>query len=654
MPTRRNDTASLLLSTPQKTPNSKLTTNTKNTVQFLLVISPVGHIVNTVVLAAMEETADRHTLISLMAVRAAVALAAAVAAAAPWRGYGRAAHTAACVAEMVVLTLLCTLVQGRVAGFVCALALVPYRAVGIASIGVSSLNGERGNNTNDSTTMRKHLALVLLGVLCSCIAVSDVQDTAASDGSVNSDEVPTWLSVCEALLVLLGTAGAHDCAGAVLVGALPSASHDVDGAVGTQRMDSFSPQPRSGTASTTNSNNNNNNNNNNTSCATVEFNLNVLDDSEMTDVTSLTHSRGNMLGDAAASGGASCNPLAAPREASTATVQPKISTTDASVNTEQVWPPVDVPVVAQDLPQHQQQAANFEQSFNSDKHSRPSVAGLGSIATVKRISCRPFASALTIKHLTTGSEALWQLDAAVMFVDISGYSSVAHVLGDRGPHVFAGVVNSFLEIIVNKVREYGGDVVKFSGDALMVMWYSDQPRSNARAAASCAVGLLNSRCAAHPVEDTELTFGLHVGISAGTVISHIFAPRASTKDLTTPSHFHFLTGDPVPTVSIACGIAKRGEAAITVSAAELIGINDITTSPTADPAYLYLLGTGKQVRLPCPTKSAGSTLAKLVMPPPIISRVTAGINPFYLAEMRDLVVLFIHLGVDTDEQIWFD
>eukprot|EP00760_Papus_ankaliazontas_P026555 PhM_4_TR3048/c0_g1_i3/m.45236 len=285
----------------------------------------------------------------------------------------------------------------------------------------------------------------------------------------------------------------------------------------------------------------------------------------------------------------------------------------------------------------------------------PALPAVSKMTTKNEEALLTFASTLVQQHLSNAPEALWRLDAAVMFVDISGYSSVAHVLGDRGPHVFAGVVNSYLEIIVNKVREYGGDVVKFSGDALMVMWYSDQPRSNARAAASCAVGLLNSRCAAHPVEDTELTFGLHVGISAGTVISHIFAPRASTKDLTTPSHFHFLTGDPVPTVSIACGIAKRGEVVVCSRALELIGSGFTETQVYSDnPHYHYLTDVQSHVRVIPPKKLQSTATALMIIPPPIAARVTAGINPFYLAEMRDLVVLFIHLGVDTDEQIWFD
>eukprot|EP00760_Papus_ankaliazontas_P026533 PhM_4_TR3048/c0_g1_i1/m.45248 len=285
----------------------------------------------------------------------------------------------------------------------------------------------------------------------------------------------------------------------------------------------------------------------------------------------------------------------------------------------------------------------------------PALPAVSKMTTKNEEALLTFASTLVQQHLSNAPEALWRLDAAVMFVDISGYSSVAHVLGDRGPHVFAGVVNSYLEIIVNKVREYGGDVVKFSGDALMVMWYSDQPRSNARAAASCAMQLMQPPCSAFNVPDTKLTFGLHVGISAGTVISHIFAPRASTKDLTTPSHFHFLTGDPVPTVSIACGIAKRGEVVLTRAAADVLaGCVDVAPVPSNKE---FMLLTNVPVSGPlesAPRKISSNALARLLVPPPIAARVTAGINPFYLAEMRDLVVLFIHLGVDTDEQIWFD
>eukprot|EP00760_Papus_ankaliazontas_P033247 PhM_4_TR6263/c0_g1_i1/m.75940 len=280
--------------------------------------------------------------------------------------------------------------------------------------------------------------------------------------------------------------------------------------------------------------------------------------------------------------------------------------------------------------------------------------GSGNLTKAERErSLQAFASALTLHHMSTGVDALWQVQAAVIFVDISGYSSVAHVLGDRGPHVFAGVVNTYLDVIVTKVREFGGDVVKFAGDALMAMWFSDRPVNNARAATSCAMGLLQD-CGSYPVPDTELTFGLHVGIAAGTVISHVFAPRATSLNQTMPSHFHFLTGDPVPAVSVACDAAKRGEIVTTEEARTLCGDSFVRTDTTSKPGYFRVMEVPAPYRSQLPEKMQDLELSSQVMPPPILSRVEAGINPFYLAEMRDLVVLFISRASQTDEQIWFD
>eukprot|EP00760_Papus_ankaliazontas_P001367 PhM_4_TR10456/c2_g2_i1/m.85137 len=339
----------------------------------------------------------------------------------------------------------------------------------------------------------------------------------------------------------------------------------------------------------------------------------------------------------------------------------------------------------------------------TDSNGRNNVTLEGDM--MRKGSPTAFTSALTLHHLATGAGALWQLQAAVIFVDISGYSAVSHMLGDRGPHVFASIVNAYLKIIVDEVREYGGDVVKFAGDALMAMWYSDRPQINTRAAVSCALSLLEKpECTSYPVPDTDLSFGLHVGVSAGTVISHIFAPRATNADKTTPTHFHFLTGEPIPEVSIACGLAARGQLVLSEHAVRCFGSADEfftykdrsgkelqdTLEPIVNedhPTKFYLhktavdggRGLRKDVRVPVPVKqskggnanmylsaqvphhhqhrgSGSRQLAMLVMPPPIVSRVSAGINPFYLAEMRDLVVLFVKLSKSSSVagDVWFD
>ena len=56
---------------------------------------------------------------------------------------------------------------------------------------------------------------------------------------------------------------------------------------------------------------------------------------------------------------------------------------------------------------------------------------------------------------------------ALLFVDISGFTVLSQklVLDDLKRHI-----NAYFTLILNIVYRYGGDVIKFAGDALFVIW----------------------------------------------------------------------------------------------------------------------------------------------------------------------------------------
>jgi hypothetical protein len=58
--------------------------------------------------------------------------------------------------------------------------------------------------------------------------------------------------------------------------------------------------------------------------------------------------------------------------------------------------------------------------------------------------------------------------AALLFVDLSGYSKITSALAYAGAHAISECVNSYLARLVHVLKHHGGDVVKFAGDALMV------------------------------------------------------------------------------------------------------------------------------------------------------------------------------------------
>jgi adenylate cyclase len=93
-----------------------------------------------------------------------------------------------------------------------------------------------------------------------------------------------------------------------------------------------------------------------------------------------------------------------------------------------------------------------------------------------------------------------QLDAAIVFVDLAGFTSLADAMGDE---MAARVVARFSEIVRDGVRRWDGRVVKQIGDAFMLA------HSEPRAAVACAVeiGEIVAREPQFPAVRTGIHFG---------------------------------------------------------------------------------------------------------------------------------------------------
>lgn len=64
----------------------------------------------------------------------------------------------------------------------------------------------------------------------------------------------------------------------------------------------------------------------------------------------------------------------------------------------------------------------------------------------------------------------------VLFADISGFTAVSEAcsgMGIRGNEELSFVINRYMEGMVKNLSKFGGDIIKFVGDAMIVMW----PRS---------------------------------------------------------------------------------------------------------------------------------------------------------------------------------
>jgi len=70
------------------------------------------------------------------------------------------------------------------------------------------------------------------------------------------------------------------------------------------------------------------------------------------------------------------------------------------------------------------------------------------------------------------------METVVLFADISGFTNISEAcakMGVRGNEELAFCINRYMEGMVKSLGKYGGDIIKFVGDAMIVMW----PRNSA-------------------------------------------------------------------------------------------------------------------------------------------------------------------------------
>jgi class 3 adenylate cyclase len=66
--------------------------------------------------------------------------------------------------------------------------------------------------------------------------------------------------------------------------------------------------------------------------------------------------------------------------------------------------------------------------------------------------------------------------AAVAFVDISGFTKLSETLANQykenGAEMLNTYISSYFDQLISTIFEYGGDIIKFAGDAMLVVWKS--------------------------------------------------------------------------------------------------------------------------------------------------------------------------------------
>ena len=117
----------------------------------------------------------------------------------------------------------------------------------------------------------------------------------------------------------------------------------------------------------------------------------------------------------------------------------------------------------------------------------------------------------------------WEFDAALLFVDISGFTNLCTRLDIDA---LQRHINLYFGDLIDVVTDHGGDVLRFAGDALYCAWslttgaHEDGTLALAtRAACHCALELTR-RCGTYAIPEAESTISIHSGIGAGALTAY--------------------------------------------------------------------------------------------------------------------------------------
>jgi len=206
----------------------------------------------------------------------------------------------------------------------------------------------------------------------------------------------------------------------------------------------------------------------------------------------------------------------------------------------------------------------------------------------------------------------------------------------------------YFGLLIETIYKHGGDIIKFAGDAMLVVWPIDRPGLSEMVLLSCqcAKELLESM-SSYEVEGTGCVLRLHIGVGAGEISGiHIGGTNHQLE--------FFISGQVLEQVSSCEKIASPGEVCVSEAAWTLVEKGRMNGSKKSkDPYPIYRLDS---IEIPASLPEALEILVttdmeaflKAYIPPAVTRHVISGAKR-WLAELRNVSVIFLNLTTPFKE-----
>jgi class 3 adenylate cyclase/tetratricopeptide (TPR) repeat protein len=230
-----------------------------------------------------------------------------------------------------------------------------------------------------------------------------------------------------------------------------------------------------------------------------------------------------------------------------------------------------------------------------------------------------------------------RIPAAVLFADVSGFTPLAEMLAQRGaegPEELTRLLNTYFRRIIALLEHEGGEVVKFSGDALTVLFLAtDEPLGHAaRRALQAATAMQATTQEFTTLVTSAGTVSLSMKIGIGAGVLQTFQVGGSFG-----SWEYIVAGDPIRQVAQAEHGAGRGEVVLSPEALAVLWPSALAPRPLVLPAETTVTDP-----------SAAITALRGFIPDAVQAWLAADVRD-WLAVLRPMSVLFVGInGLDYD------
>lgn len=181
--------------------------------------------------------------------------------------------------------------------------------------------------------------------------------------------------------------------------------------------------------------------------------------------------------------------------------------------------------------------------------------------------------ALVIKQIIEDNKDLhrklpchYLLNTVSLFADISGFTKLSEnfsSLGRVGANILAYSLNRYMERLINKIAKNGGDIFKFAGDALLVIWPENKNlQESCKRALQCALEIQSEL---HNVEVCEgKSLSVKIGIGVGEVRILFVGGQFNRSE-------YLIVGEAMRVACLAETKAQGGDTILHSSVYDLIG-----------------------------------------------------------------------------------